>query len=121
MPLAAVGLPPVGHPTAVAVLIVGIYRVQGRDSWPWLAVPATFLLFSLRNYGNLITGNSDPLATGGIILSYFGSGEERQREGYKRFVDEGIPLPDPVNIKVLQRMRSWGQLPKRPFAAAPVL
>ncbi len=73
------------------------------------------------NYGNLITGNSDPLATGGIILSYFGSGEERQREGYKRFVDEGIPLPDPVNIKVLQRMRSWGQLPKRPFAAAPVL
>src|SRR5579872_4141954 len=60
------------------------------------------------NYGNLISGQPDALATGGIVLSYFGSGDERQRAGYRRFVEEGLLLPNPVDLKTLQRMRAWG-------------
>jgi putative transposase len=72
------------------------------------------------NYANLIAGKPDPLASGGIILSYFGRDEQRQREGYRRFVQDGLLLPEPVSLKTLQRMRAWGEIPKRPVAVAPI-
>lgn len=66
------------------------------------------------NYANLIHGEKDPIATGGHILSYFGREEQTQRNNYKRFVEEGLTRPDPVTLPILQRMRAWGELPKKP-------
>jgi putative transposase len=62
------------------------------------------------NYSNLIEGRTDPVATGGLILDYFGTDPMMQRQKYRRFVDEAINKPEPVTHQVLLRMRSWGKL-----------
>ncbi len=72
------------------------------------------------NYGSLITGQRDVLASGGIILSYFGREKHRQCEGYKQFVEDGLYLPEPVSLNLLQRMRTWGDIPKKLITAAPI-
>src|SRR5207302_10641540 len=65
------------------------------------------------NYANLINGQPDKLASGGIVLAYFGRDEIQQRRGYQQFVEEGIGQPDPIQETALQRMRAWGALPRR--------
>jgi REP element-mobilizing transposase RayT len=65
------------------------------------------------NYANLIAGRRDALASGGIVLSYFGRDPIQQRRGYQQFVEEGISQADPVEESVLGRMRAWGVLPRK--------
>jgi REP element-mobilizing transposase RayT len=74
--------------------------VEKPEDYPWC------------NYGRLIEGVHDPLASGGMILDYFGSEPQIQRERYQRFVEEVINQHEPISYKTLLRMRSWGALPK---------
>ncbi len=46
----------VGLGLLIATLIVDIFRRQARATWPWLVMPATALLYALRNNANLIIG-----------------------------------------------------------------
>jgi len=61
------------------------------------------------NYRAMIMGASDPLADPRFVLGYFGFEEGRQRQGYRRFVEDGMTRPEPVTDKVLWRMRQWGE------------
>jgi putative transposase len=62
------------------------------------------------NYRNVVEGRIDPVATGGVLLDYFGSDPDMQRLRYRKFVDERILKPEPINHQILLRMRSWGKI-----------
>ncbi len=60
------------------------------------------------NYQATILGIADPIADPHFVLGYFGTNPARQREAYRRYVEEAMTQPEPVSEKVLGRMRSWG-------------
>ena len=74
--------------------------VKRPEDYPWC------------NYGRLIQGTPDPLASGGIILDFFGGNPALQRARFQKFVEEAIPRQEPITHKILLRMRSWGAPPK---------
>jgi len=64
--------------------------------------------YAWSSYRSTIMGVPDPLVDPSYILGYFGKDIGRQRDSYRRFVEDLIEKPEPITDKVLWRMRSWG-------------
>jgi putative transposase len=71
------------------------------------------------NYADLIDGRSNPVATGGTILDYFGRDPQTQRARYRQFVEEDLRKDELVSHETLLRMRAWGSIPRPPLLVAP--
>jgi REP element-mobilizing transposase RayT len=74
--------------------------------------------YAWSNYGRLVRGEADPFVDPSLLLGYFGSEVGKQREKYRRYVEEGLSKPEVVTERILKRLRCWG---KPPVQFAPPL
>jgi len=70
--------------------------VTRPEDYPW------------SSYRSTILGIPDTLGDPSFVLGYFGKDVDRQREAYRRFVEDAIQKPEAITEKVLWRMRAWG-------------
>lgn len=73
------------------------------------------------NYADLLAGENNPHATGGLVLDYFGTDPIYQRLRYREFVESVLDKPEPLTHRMLLKMRSWGQLPIKIGSQSPAI
>jgi len=64
--------------------------------------------YAWSSYRSTILGLPDSLVDASFVLGYFGKEIDRQRDSYRRFVEDGIQKTEPITEMSLLRMRTWG-------------
>lgn len=72
--------------------------VSKPEDYPW------------SNYGKLIRGEPDRLSDPSFLLGYFGKDADRQRMGYRGFVESVMGKSEPITQRELYKMRAWGDI-----------